>query len=229
MGMLRVFWPVLLLVMVIGYVLGVALPPVDDPPTLWSGVALLVLAGALAYVVNHCRRGYAMFLKGARGEEQTARILGFLPSGFYVFHSLQLPQSTGSGAGDFDHVVVGPNGVFVIETKNWSGDIDTMDGQVYVDGEPAKRSPVEQVKDHGAMFSEWIREQEKVTPKVHEVLCFVGSDLPGGSKMVDGVTVCDGRSLASVLTDGVTPGRGLDGVHTRVCHALQLHVQEGEA
>ena len=87
MGMLRVFWPVLLLVMVIGYVLGVALPPVDDPPNLWSGVALLVLAGALAYVVNHCRRGYAMFLKGARGEEQTARILGFLPSGFYVFHS----------------------------------------------------------------------------------------------------------------------------------------------
>ena len=227
-GMLRMFWPVLVLTLLTGYVLGVALPPLDQVPMVISGLALLLLAAGLAWVVKRCQKGYAKFLKGARGEELVARILGFLPANYYVFHSLQLERSTGRGAGDFDHVVVGPNGVFVVETKNWSGDIDVMDGKVFVDGEPASFSPVEQAREGGEMLADWVQDQEKVTPDVHSIVCFVSSSLPNGPKEVDGVTICDGMTLENVLMTGARSGVGLDGVLTRTVNALQLQMKPEE-
>ena len=227
-GMLRMFWPVLVLTALIGFVLGGATSLLRGLPMAAFGLALLVLAALMGWVIQRCRKGYALFLKGARGEEQVARILGYLPMGNYVFHSLQLAQSTGQGAGDFDHVVVGPGGVFVIETKNWSGEIDIMDGKIFVDGEATSFSPLEQVKRNGDLLAEWVREREKVTPDVHRVLCFVSSELPGGSKVVDNVTVCGGQSLLDVLNKGDKPGAGLDGVHTRVLHALQAQMKRSD-
>lgn len=54
--------------------------------------------------------------KGARGEEQVGRILAPLRGlGYAVLHDL------GMGRGNIDHVVVGPTGVFVVETKAWRG------------------------------------------------------------------------------------------------------------
>jgi hypothetical protein len=53
---------------------------------------------------------------GIRGEERVASVLAELePAGFQVLHDLDV------GRGNADHVVVGPTGVFVIETKDWGG------------------------------------------------------------------------------------------------------------
>jgi hypothetical protein len=224
-GMLRSFWPVLVLVGLIGYVLGVALPPFGDPPRILAGFVLLVLAGAIVWSANHCRSSYGLFLKGARGEEEAARLLNFLPAGCYVFHSVQLDHSTGRGAGDFDHIVVTPGGVFVIETKNWSGEIDVMDGQIYVDGEASSFGPVEQVQESAQMLAEWFQEQQKVTPEIKRVLCFVTSHIASGPKQVDGVWVCDGQSLTEILLKDFKPGVGLDGVATRALNALQAQMK----
>jgi len=40
-----------------------------------------------------------------------------IPRGYYVFTDVKLPQY----GGNLDHVVVGPTGIFVIETKNYNG------------------------------------------------------------------------------------------------------------
>jgi Nuclease-related domain len=58
------------------------------------------------------------FLKGATGEQIVARKIDDLPDGFCVIHDLATPF------GNLDHVVVGPTGVFVLETKNWKGVIE---------------------------------------------------------------------------------------------------------
>ncbi|HWQ21758.1 MAG TPA: nuclease-related domain-containing protein, partial [Clostridia bacterium] len=59
---------------------------------------------------------------GAGGEFDVGATLSELPDEFHVFNGLDFY------AGDVDHVVVGPTGVFVVETKNHSGTISLKDG-----------------------------------------------------------------------------------------------------
>lgn len=68
---------------------------------------------------------------GARGERAVADQLTSLPTGWAVFHSLPV----GDGHGDIDHVVVGPTGVYTINTKHHSGKRIWVAGRtVMVDG-----------------------------------------------------------------------------------------------
>lgn len=74
---------------------------------------------------------------GVEAELRTAAHLLDLPEGWTVLHSREVP---GSNA-DLDHVVVGPAGVFLVDSKNWKGTIEStlvaLNGD---DGEP--REPV---------------------------------------------------------------------------------------
>ena len=54
---------------------------------------------------------------GALGELEIARRLAMLGPGWYVLHSVPV----GSGSSDLDHVVIGPAGVFTINTKHHRG------------------------------------------------------------------------------------------------------------
>lgn len=58
---------------------------------------------------------------GARGEKWVAEILAStLPQGYHVINNIYLPLPDGSTT-QIDHVVVSRHGVFVIETKTYSG------------------------------------------------------------------------------------------------------------
>jgi len=67
---------------------------------------------------------------GAIAELTVAEELAKLPDGFHVFHDVRLrtdlflrdDNHVPLQSAQIDHVVVGPTGVFVIETKNWTGD-----------------------------------------------------------------------------------------------------------
>lgn len=54
---------------------------------------------------------------GALGELEVARRLAALGPGWYVLHSVPV----GTGTSDLDHVVIGPAGVFTINTKHHRG------------------------------------------------------------------------------------------------------------
>lgn len=54
---------------------------------------------------------------GALGEIEVARRLGALGPGWFVLHAVPI----GAGASDLDHVVIGPAGVFTINTKHHRG------------------------------------------------------------------------------------------------------------
>jgi hypothetical protein len=66
---------------------------------------------------------------GAGGEYDVGVVLSRLPQEFHVFHGL------GFYAGDVDHIIVGPTGVFVVETKNHCGTISLRDGRLCRNGE----------------------------------------------------------------------------------------------
>ncbi|MBQ1235563.1 MAG: NERD domain-containing protein [Oscillospiraceae bacterium] len=57
--------------------------------------------------------------KGARGELKVSGILHNLPENYYVIDDLTIP--TRYSTTQIDHVVVSVYGIFVIETKNYSG------------------------------------------------------------------------------------------------------------
>jgi hypothetical protein len=65
---------------------------------------------------------------GSDGEEQVARQLAKLPDGWRVFNSLP----AGSRASDVDHVVVGPGGVFIMNTKHHPGATIWVDGDIFL-------------------------------------------------------------------------------------------------
>jgi hypothetical protein len=58
--------------------------------------------------------------RGAQGERRTARLLDRLVcDGYVVFHDLAVPGSPAN----VDHLVIGPSGVFMIDSKQWSGSV----------------------------------------------------------------------------------------------------------
>jgi hypothetical protein len=58
--------------------------------------------------------------RGAEGERHTARLLDRLTRhGFVVFHDLAVHGSLAN----VDHLVIGPTGVFVIDTMQWTGSV----------------------------------------------------------------------------------------------------------
>ena len=70
--------------------------------------------------------------KGISGEEAVADALAGLPSSYWVLHGVP------TGHGDVDHVVIGPTGVFALETKAWDGKFYRSRGQLYCNGKPAE-------------------------------------------------------------------------------------------
>jgi hypothetical protein len=92
--------------------------PVIPSSTAWF-VSVVVASGATLTLAKEAwgrRPTTEAWRIGAEGEERVARRLQRLERhGFVVLHDLHLF----GGAGNIDHVVVGPTGVFTVETKSY--------------------------------------------------------------------------------------------------------------
>ncbi len=67
------------------------------------------------------REREAQQLMGFSGEQLVGQVLAReLPQDFVLINGLKLPR----GSGDIDHLVVGPSGVFMLETKTMAGQIE---------------------------------------------------------------------------------------------------------
>ena len=83
-----------------------------------AGLAVAVLVGwRLRFRPSEQARAWQ---RGAHGERHTARLLRRVArDGYVVFHDLAVPGSPAN----VDHLVMGPSGVFVIDSKQWSGSV----------------------------------------------------------------------------------------------------------
>ena len=69
---------------------------------------------------------------GAEGERRTGEVLKALePQGWRLLHDVHWP---GRPFANIDHIAVGPGGVFVIDSKNWSGRVEVRDGVLRQNG-----------------------------------------------------------------------------------------------
>jgi Nuclease-related domain len=106
-------------------------------------ISLAPLAGFYFYL-----RKYRIYNGGWQGEKSVAKQLSkTLSNDYFLINDVYLHD----GGGDIDQIVLGPNGVFVLETKNWSGKIACNGDQWQRPGKHCfKGSPSRQVKRNAA-------------------------------------------------------------------------------
>src|SRR6185369_9818593 len=69
---------------------------------------------------------------GADGEVRTGRLLESLEAdGFRVLHDRKIP---GARSANIDHIVIGPPGIYVVETKSYKGSLQIRGDKVFVAG-----------------------------------------------------------------------------------------------
>ena len=83
-------------------------------PSMFLGIAFILLA--LFMIAKH---NYGILNAGVKGEKQTFEILKQLPKDFTVITNPVI-HNRGS-VNELDFVIIGTNGVFVVETKNYRG------------------------------------------------------------------------------------------------------------
>ena len=116
-------------------------------------------------------RKYRIYNGGWEGEKRVIKLLNSkLNDDYYLINDLYL----GDGGGDMDHVVLGPNGVFVLETKNWSGNI-TCNGDEWqrLGKRNFSASPSRQVKKNVAKIKHIIDNSQTLRPLGIWVECIV--------------------------------------------------------
>lgn len=133
-----------------------------------------------------------LFEKGAAGERAVGALLDSLPPEWTVLHDVRWP---GRERANVDHVLIGPTGIYVIDSKNWSGQITLHRGVLRQNGYNRSKAVAGAIEAAAAISSLVpTLDARMFTP----VICFAGDSAASG--MVDGVLVCRIDNLASVVT-----------------------------
>jgi len=179
-------WPLFLGVFAVGFTAAATLfwKPVVGVGLLLAAVVLVLWS--LKQGVRHVER----YFKGARGEEKVAGILQTLPGSYHVFNDF---VACGKHV---DHVVVGPAGVFAVETKFWRGTVTIEDGHVLLDGQLPSRSPLAQVVREAALVRSQLAAagwSGAVTP----VLAFASDSFSAHRAELQGAVILNSDELRS--------------------------------
>lgn len=198
-GWMRLIRPLLAAAVLGGYLIRCAWPRPEISSTV-AGLLLLALAFILMGLVRRGEQQLRDFLKGAAGEERLARLLSLLPRSFAVFHSVQ-GNHRGGGGGDLDHVVVGPPGIFLIETKNWADRVELRNGVLLYKGQEPDRPPLKQAAEAARMLEKRLAKVLGQEITVQPILCFVSNVFSGGESGQSGVMICNADRLHALLTE----------------------------
>lgn len=161
-----------------------------------AGLCLLYAAFRIRRVLPKLRR----LRQGMEGERVVGQFLERLrEQGFHVFHDL-----VGSGF-NVDHVLIGPAGVFTIETKTWSKPA-AGGAQVAFDGEAVRvgafepdRNPIVQAKAQASWLKSVLHESTGKAFTVRPVIVFPGWFVVNTSGTFNDIWVLEPKALPAFL------------------------------
>jgi len=131
--------------------------------------------------------------RGAAGEQRTARLLaGLERQGWVVLHDLAIPGSQAN----LDHLVIGPGGVFVIDSKHYRGRLQ-LDGFGRLWHGRYPLAPTLQAVSFEADQAALVLTDPDVV--VVPILAVHGAQVPWGKVVMQGVPVVAARRLPSML------------------------------
>lgn len=148
--------------------------------------------------------------RGAEGEEKTERWLSKLPPEYSVLHDLAIPGSKAN----VDHLVIGPTGVFVVDSKNYSGKItENAKGELWSGRHPLARK-IETINWEATQVSVII------DSPVDALLCVLGAELPRRNIVKTGVKLAGPRGSLRIIQEGPSV-LGADDVDRLSARAMQ--------
>jgi hypothetical protein len=168
-------------------------------PFIFSGAAVIAVTYA-AYRVRRAIPKLRNLRQAMEGERAVGQFLERLRErGFQVFHDV-----VGTGF-NVDHVLVGPAGVFTIETKTWNKPISgkcqlTFDGETIRAGsfEP-DRDPVVQSKAQASWLKALLLESTGKSMDVRPVIVFPGWFVANSTGTFKDVWVLEPKALPTFL------------------------------
>ncbi len=126
------------------------------------GASAFGLKGVERFARDKVGEAKRTWIAGGRGEQKVGAALEELcGNGFYVFHDVKLP-----GFGNVDHVALGPQGFFAIETKSHRGKVSAHARELLLNGRATEKDFVDQT------WSGCYRLKEILGSKVTPLLCF---------------------------------------------------------
>jgi hypothetical protein len=129
---------------------------------------------------------------GAKGEEEVARRLRRLPSTWTTLHDLPL----GRNGANLDHLVVGPGGVFALNTKNLRGKVWVAERALLVNGH--KTNFLSKSKSEAERVAGILTKATGDTVAVKPILVVMGAELSIKAQ-AHGVTVVTRKRIRSWL------------------------------
>lgn len=128
---------------------------------------------------------------GSAASSLTADILDSLPADYSVTHGLRVAGTEAR----IDHVVVGPTGVWVIETKAYEGAVTAHGGTLWLDDFPMEAEH-DVVAQHARLVS------AATGMSAVPILCFTAATVPKRMAPVGGVRCLEASALRSHITKG---------------------------
>ena len=176
------------------------------------GALFAVSAIAVAFWWRRGLLRVESFFKGARGEEAMAGMLARLSDDWHIYHDFV------AGKYHVDHVLVGPAGVFAVETKNWRDQVVLESGELIAGGHVPDHPPIAQAtaeaKAVGAVLARagW-------TGEVFPVVCFASGTFKDGFAQSGKVLVANAEAFLKWLV--AQPSVHAPGECTRVVQLLE--------
>lgn len=170
-------------------------------PVLFTGGAVLVAAYA-GFRVRRALPKLRSLRQAVLGERAVGQFLERLrEQGFNVFHDV-----VGKGF-NVDHVLIGPPGVFTIETKTWSKPTNTR-AEVVFDGDRLKigslepdRDPIIQAKAQAGWLRSLLAESTGRTFDVRPAIVFPGWFIANSAGSFKEVWVLEPKALPAFLSN----------------------------
>jgi len=131
--------------------------------------------------------------RGAAGQRRTARFLVLLERyGWVVLHDLAIPGSRAN----IDHLLIGPGGVFIIDSKQYRGRLQLdPTGRLWHGRYPL--GPALQAVSFEADHAAQVLPDPGVV--VRPIMAIHGAQVPWGKVLMDGIPVVPAKRLPSML------------------------------
>jgi hypothetical protein len=191
-----------------------------------------VLGVCIAFFMSKKLLNLSHNLLGLKGERLVGEMLNkLMKDGFDVFHDFPLEPDGKSP--NIDHIVVGPNGVFAIETKTWRKPKETSDGknwEVTFDGKQLKfphfttKKGIGQATQNARLLSKHLSASTDETIRAVPILA-----LPGwfvSSKSIDPLIVVNPKQIRSAI---LAKDKTIDeSLQKKIAYQLELRCRDVE-
>ena len=157
--------------------------------TVWgmrAGLAILLVGLAAQWALGRVGRGGRQVTAVGDDEVETVETLvkladantratlAQLPPGFTVLTNLNFPTV------NVDHVVVGPSGVWAMETQAYPGFVEERAGSVWLNGSPMNRDPRRQARAAAAAVAELLERETGARWWVEGLVFFPNATVQAG-------------------------------------------------